>query len=253
MRNKIRVLGAVLYCVKTDIAYLMQNQKVITRYLLQSRRHFLSEMLQRCGHAVSARQTDTWINEANQANIQDDVNRTFEQKQKRIKRKHNRYLKSFADGRETLDHYKSGGKTTKQDPDLMLNPDEEDEETEKYPATEEVLKTFSIKGLKLIAERLIQKAGGDVRERTQDIPTSGKGQKAKWSTLLWLLIEEQNLQTLDVPITGTHPPSQTSILHRVRVHVYDNTYQLVPQHIDWCRHVMCPSRKSPICIHECAM
>lgn len=29
MRNKIRMLGAALYCVRTDIAYLMQNQKCV--------------------------------------------------------------------------------------------------------------------------------------------------------------------------------------------------------------------------------
>ena len=31
MRDKTRVLGAALYCVRTDIAYLMQNQKSMTR------------------------------------------------------------------------------------------------------------------------------------------------------------------------------------------------------------------------------
>ena len=80
MRDKFRVLGAALYCVRTDIAYLMQNQKAQTRYRPEDRRHFLSSILQRSGHVVTTKQTDEWINEAEQKNIAGDSNRTTEER-----------------------------------------------------------------------------------------------------------------------------------------------------------------------------
>ena len=199
------MLGAALYCVRTDIAYLMQNQKAITRHMPEARRHFLSEILQRTGHTVTCHQTDEWINEAVQKNIQDDINRTEEQKKNRIKVKQNKFLKSFGDGRESLNHYKSGGKKIKVEADVM-QVDQEQEETEAYPVDPTVLKTFSIKGLRTITERVIQSAGGDIRETTNHIPTQGKGQKVLWLKLLHHLIEEHKLETLDVPIAGACKP-----------------------------------------------
>ena len=38
MRDKIRVLGPPLYCNRSDVAYLMQNQKCLTRYCPGARR-----------------------------------------------------------------------------------------------------------------------------------------------------------------------------------------------------------------------
>ena len=98
-----------------------------------------------CGHVVTRKQTDVWINEAVQANIKGDVNRTYEQKQKRIQRKHNKFMKSSCEGRDSQDHYKSGGKEIKIDPDLLHTKQSEDMET--FPATEDVLKRFTTKGL----------------------------------------------------------------------------------------------------------
>lgn len=208
MRDKIRVLGAALYCVRTDIAYLMQNQKAITRYRPGSRRHFLSEILQRCGHRVTTQQTDEWIHNAIMANVNDDANRTIEQKKKRIKRKHNKFLKSFGDGRECLNHYKSGGKKIKQDPDLLQDSQDKgaDVETESYPATEMALKKFSIGGLKTITLRVLKSVHTNVVEATQHIPITGRGQKQAWMTLLLELVAEHNISTLSAPIEGNPKP-----------------------------------------------
>ena len=116
-----------------------------------------------------------WLNEAEQANIKDDVNRTHDAKRKRIERKHNKFLKSFADGRKCQDHYKSGGKQIKVDPDLLEYKDEEEDgDMQNYPATETALKKFTTKGLKIIAGILITQVGGNVQESVQHIPTEGK-------------------------------------------------------------------------------
>lgn len=216
MRDKMRVLGAALYCTRTDIAYLMQNQKTMTRYRPGSRRHFLSEILQRSGHVVTRKQTDVWINEAEQANIKGDVNRTHEQKQKRIQRKHNKFAKSSCEGRDSQDHYKSGGKTIKIDPDLLHT--EESEDTETFPATEDVLKQFTTKGLRVIATSLLN--GVDVEERTKHIPTEGEGQKKAWMQLLLTLIQEQQLTEVAVPVDvcpTTHHLVDATELHKPEV------------------------------------
>ena len=200
MRDKIRVLGAALYVLRSDIAYLMQNQKVMTRYRPESRRHFLSEMLQKLGHVVSVKQTDTWINETVQSNLQGDFNRTEEQKQKRIKRKHSKFLKNISEGRDCADHYKSGGKKQKKKKETKVDPDllhiEESEDIENFPATETTLKKFTTKGLRVISTSLV----GDDAELTKHIPTKGKGQKEAWITFLLLIIQERQLTTLPVPV-----------------------------------------------------
>ena len=87
MRDKVRVLGAALYRVRTDIAYLMQNQKCLTRHLPGARRHYLAELLQRTGHTVTPKQLETWICEQEQKNKQDNDQRTPEQKKMRLQRK----------------------------------------------------------------------------------------------------------------------------------------------------------------------
>ena len=203
MRDKNRVLGAALYRIRTDIAYLMQNQKAITRYQPGSRRHYLAEILQRCGHEVTAKQVSTWINEQEQGLIKDERNRTDEQKKKNIKRKYNRFKKSCANAKDSQDYYKSGGKQTNTVIDLLDDSDNdeaEDMSTVNYPATDEVLNTFTPKGLKTLAIKLITNIGEEVQERTRNIPTAGRGQKKAWFQLLQTLIREQNLNTLTVPI-----------------------------------------------------
>ena len=94
MRDKTYVLSAALYIVRSDIAYLAQNQKAITRLIPGCRRHFLGEILQRLGHTVIPRQMGTWINDVVQANKKDDDNRTDEAKEKKIHRKHSTFIKS---------------------------------------------------------------------------------------------------------------------------------------------------------------
>ena len=119
MRDKIHVLSAALYIVRSDIAYLAQNQKAITRHRPGCRRHFLGEILQRLGHSVIPRQMDAWINEVEQANINDDKNRTVEAKQKKIQRKHSTFIKTCGEAKNSQDFYKSGGKKTQEVVDLL--------------------------------------------------------------------------------------------------------------------------------------
>ena len=165
---------------------------------------------------VTRKQTDVWINEAEQANIKGDVNRTHEQKQKRIQRKHNKFAKSSCEGRDSQDHYKSGGKTIKIDPDLLHT--EESEDTETFAATEDVLKQFTTKGLRVIATSLLN--GVDVEERTKHIPTEGEGQKKAWMQLLLTLIQEQQLTEVAVPVDvcpTTHHLVDATELHKPEV------------------------------------
>ena len=203
MRNKIHVLGAALYCLRTDIAYLSMNQKCITRHRPGCRRHFLGEILQRCGHEVTTKQMDTWIDEAKQALKEDDEKRTPEKKKKRIKRKHTKFVKSCSDGKDSQDYYKSGGKKCVEVIDL-LNEGSEDEggglddtTTTEYPATESALNTFSTKGLRVITEKLLT---DQFRQRTEHLPTQGRGQKNAWLQFLLTVIKEKKLQTLKVPV-----------------------------------------------------
>ena len=206
------------------------------RYRPGARRHFLSEILQRCGHHVTAKQTEVWIHETITKNKLDDDNRTDEAKAKRIKRKHSKYLKSYGDGRECMDHYKSGGKRIKREDVDLMKEQEEDITTEAYPATEIVLRKFSIKGLRTITERVLKSVNANIPECTNHIPTEGRGQKDAWLTLLLKLAADHNVQNLSVPIEGSpHPQPHLPIAP----HTNPNTHQFVQQRINWCRHLMC--------------
>lgn len=210
MRDKVRVLGAALNCVRTDIAYLMQNQKCITRRQPASRRHYLAELLQRCGHVVTQDQLQEWISEAEQNNIKDDNMRTPEQKKRRMERKFGTDKSKSTNnhtGKDCDDYYHSGGKGTAEQPIDLLQDDPQDdqqddgEDRHSISSDRTTLNQFSISGLKRIATDLIQKVGGDVSARTQDIPTTGRGQKKAWLDMCMDLIGEQQLMKLQVPVS----------------------------------------------------
>ena len=209
MRNKIRVLSAALYIVRSDIAYLAQNQKAITRHRPGCRRHYLGEILQRLGHTVIPRQMDTWINDAVQANKKDDDNRTDEAKAKKIHRKHSTFIKTCGEAKkDSQDFYKSGGKKTQDVVDLLNdNEDVVDDEgavadgsTLQIPATDEALSQLTPKGLQTVTANLITASGGVVEERTSHIPRQGKGQKAAWMQLCREIVVQQKLTTINVPV-----------------------------------------------------
>ena len=212
MRDKIRVLGAALYCARTDIAYLMQNQKCVTRHRPGARRHFLAELLQRTGHEVTQHQVDTWISEAVQKNIKGDTNREPEQKQRKMNRRFGNAAKQTNNhtGKDCDDFYHSGGKSVGDVIDLLQDNGDEDEdnegnadleEREHYPTDIATVKKFSTKTLKVICQQLIGQVGGDVALRTKDIPTQGNGQKKAWFDLCMTLIAEQGLMKLHVPVS----------------------------------------------------
>ena len=213
MRDKIRVLSAALYIVRSDIAYLAQNQKAITRYRPGCRRHYLGEILQRLGHAVIPRQMDTWINDAVQGNKKDDDNRTDVAKKKKIQRKHSTFIKTCGEAKDSQDFYKSGGKKTKHVVDLLNNEEDDADDgglgqesmrdtgtTIQIPATDEALKQLTPKGLTMVTTNLITASGGVVEERTSHIPRQGKGQKAAWMKLCREIVIQLKLETINVPV-----------------------------------------------------
>ena len=214
MRDKSSVLSAALYIVRSDCAYLAQNQKAITRHRPGCRRHFLGEILQRLGHSVISRQMNTWINGAKQANINDDKNRTVEAKKKKIQRKHSTFVKTCGEAKNSQDFYKSGGKKTQEVIDLLnddpvddVDADDVAEEitndmgsTIQMPATDESLKLLTPKGLALVTTNLITASGGEVEKVTSHIPKQGKGQKAAWMQLCHELIVQHKIETLTVPV-----------------------------------------------------
>ena len=227
MRNKIRVLGAALYCTRTDIAYLMQNQKCLTRYRPGARRYFLAELLQRTGHEVTQHQLDTWINEARQSNIKDDRNRAPEQKKRKMDRRFGKSAKTNNHtGKDCDEYYHSGGKSVADVVDLLQDSEgDEDEDNgddadlqdkEHYPTEIATIKKFSTKALKVICQQLIEQVGGDVAQRTQDIPTEGNGQKKAWLDLCTALIAEQKLIKLHVPVSVC--PTQNQLVDAVDAH-----------------------------------
>ena len=209
MRDKIRVLGAALYCVRTDIAYLMQNQICLTRHLPGARRHFLAELLQRTGHAVTPKQLDTWIREEEQKNLKDDAKRTPEQKQRRIQRKFGQPKggSNNRTGKDCDDFYHSGsvgGKSVLLPNDLMRELEGEGEgerDVEAFPTDKDTLTQFGTAALRTIAQILIIQGGGDVEDRVKDIPTKGRGQKKAWLELCLKLVSEQNLSKVHVPVS----------------------------------------------------
>ena len=212
MRDKVRVLGASLYCVRSDIAYLMQNQKCITRHQPDSRRHYLAELLQRCGHVVTPNQLEEWIQEEEQKNRNDDTQREPEQKKRRMERKFgsNKSNKSSNNhsGKDCDDYYHSGGRGTAAQPIDLLQDDGQDEDTLcddedrlDFPSDRTTLNQFTISGLKRIALDLIEKVGGNVNARTNGIPTTGRGQKKAWLDMCMDLISEQELTKVQVPVS----------------------------------------------------